>query len=75
MGADQLKEIGRGHRKERLFEGGEVEWAKRRKVDAVVGLAESCDTARKSTASRVCDRRTSRVLFGDDHGDLVDLKK
>jgi hypothetical protein len=39
---DQLEELGRGHREERLFDGGEVEWAKWGKVDAVIGLAEAC---------------------------------
>jgi hypothetical protein len=41
MTADQRDEFGRGHREERLFDGGEAQWAKRRKVNAVIGLSEA----------------------------------
>ncbi len=40
MAANQRDEFGRGHREERLFDGGEAQWAKRRKVNAVIGLPE-----------------------------------
>ena len=44
VAVDQREELGRGHREERLFDGTKAQWAKRRKVDAVIGLTEACDT-------------------------------
>ena len=41
MAADQREEFGRDHREQRLFDGGEAQWAERRKVNAIIGLTEA----------------------------------
>lgn len=82
MAANQRDEIGRGHREERLFDGGEAQWAKRRNVNAVIGLPEGYGRVydrrglsdREVNQRQIGNRRTSRVLLRDDDGDLVDLK-
>ena len=83
MAANQRLKFRRDHREERLFDGGEAQWAERRKVNAVIGLAEGYGRVyyrkgglsnRELNLRQIGDRRTSRVLFGDDDGDLVDLK-
>lgn len=74
------EELGCGHREKRLFDGAEVQRTQGGKAETIIGLPKGYSRERKGRClSRVTQQsqdlrgRTSRILFGDYHRDIMDL--